>query len=384
MLLTGRTCLEVKTKNKILLLYPYYWPFYGAGGPVQSLFNLVDFFSESATFYLISHSKDINGENSALPIQEDVWVQGPNHEYCYYTKTISPFTLLKVFNDCKPDVVLINGVFHWHTSFVGVLLARMKGVSTIVSPRGMLQPWALSRGKVKKKIFLFFFELLLTKNIRWHATNEQEQNEILNIFGKDQLVFVAPNIPRKVSAGTKIENFQSTEKIKLVFLSLINPNKNLHVAIDAVSADSNRFSLDIYGPIIDENYWSKCSTLLKADSIIYKGSVPPWEVPSVLQEYHFFVLPTEGENFGHAIFDSLASGVPVIITDRTPWQNVDSHNAGFYINLTDKNSLPNVLEKIATLSNEEYNQYRSNSIRYAKTYLSGRNFIEEYAFLLQP
>lgn len=369
-------------KKKILLLYPYYWPFYGAGGPVQSLFNIVNTFKDSATFYLVSLSKDVDGKGSAPAIQENVWVQGLHQEYIYYTKFINPFTILKVFNDCKPEVVLINGVFHWHTSLFGVLFARLKGVDTIISPRGMLQPWALSRGKLKKKIFLFFFKSLLTKNTKWHATNEQEQDYIRDIFGEGQLVFVAPNIPRQVSAATQIEYFQPAEKVKLLFLSLINPNKNLHLIIEAVNRYSSRFSLDIYGPISDENYWSKCTSLIKVDSINYKGSVAPWQVPDTLQKYHFFVLPTQGENFGHAIFDSLAAGVPVIISKNTPWSQIDKKGAGYYIDLSDQESLFNTFEEISILSEDHYSRYRSNALEYARDYTSSRSYLSEYNFLL--
>ena len=176
----------------------------------------------------------------------------------------------------------------------------------------------------------------------------------------------------------------SEQKIKLVFLSLINPNKNLHLAIEAVNSLDALYSLDIYGPVIDKAYWNKCASAIKNGSNInYHGPIPPWEVPAILGQSHFLILPTQGENFGHAIFDALSIGTPVITTRHTPWQNLDSSHAGFYIDLENPDSIKDTLERIAILLPHEYESYRSGSITYARQYLANKNYRAEYNFLLQ-
>jgi hypothetical protein len=63
----------------------------------------------------------------------------------------------------------------------------------------------------------------------------------------------------------------------------------------------------------------------------YCGPLPPENVPERLGAYHFFVLPTLGENFGHAIHEALSAEVPVLIGCGTPWTSVTSMNAGWII-----------------------------------------------------
>ncbi|MFM7856615.1 MAG: hypothetical protein ACKO96_33005, partial [Flammeovirgaceae bacterium] len=208
-------------------MYPYYWPFYKAGGPVQSIYNIVQIFKGEANFYLISKNRDIDGTASPFSITENNWCKGPNDENIYYTSSLTPLLVFKIIQELRPHVILLNGIFNWQTTFFGVIFARLYGCKFIVSPRGMLQTWALDRGKVKKLIFIFVFKMLLRKKNNWHATDMQEQIDIKKIFGSRQNVSIAPNVPRALSKSETITFPTADKKIRLVFLSLINPNKNL-------------------------------------------------------------------------------------------------------------------------------------------------------------
>ena len=56
--------------------------------------------------------------------------------------------------------------------------------------------------------------------------------------------------------------------------------------------------------------------------VSYKGSVESDKVPGILKDYHFFLMPSEGENFGHGILEALTAACPVIISDKTPWTDL--------------------------------------------------------------
>ena len=350
---------------------------------MQSLYNLAALFKNKAAFYFVSLDKDIDGRPSEHPLKLNGWSLGPHDESIFCTSFISPLAIVKLIREVKPDIILINGIFHWHTSFFGLLIGKVLGSRVIISPRGMLQEWALKRGKLKKLLFLRALKLLVSKNEDWHATDEQEEKDIYKIFGLGQRVHIASNIPRPLGALTSVPFPDQFGKIRLVFLSLINPNKNLHLVIDAVNEGEGKFTLDIYGPVIDSNYWQLClHKISHSPWISYKGAVPPWEVSKILQDYHFFVLPTQGENFGHAIFDALSSGVPVIITRTTPWQGLDESTAGFYVNLDEAGSLHSQLNLIGQLTESGYDAYRIGSYQYASNYFKGRDYEKDYAFLL--
>lgn len=373
----------VGKRKRYLLLYPYYWPHYKAGGPVQSLFNIVSYFKDEGEFYLISHDRDIDGEISQLVEQRNKWIKGPNAEFIYFTSFISPLLVFNLLRQVKPDVVFINGLFNITTTFPGLLWAKIFNRKTIISPRGMLQQWALNRGGFKKMCYLRLFKVFLNFKELWHATDEQEKADILKIFGIKADVYLAGNIPRKVQSIIPVSFPDVDKRIKLVFLSLINPNKNLHLIIEAVQKCTGRYTLDIYGPVIDKEYWDFCQNKIVDRKLIsYKGSVPAWRVGEILPQYHFFVLPTAGENFGHAIFDALASGVPVIVTGNTPWKNLEDSSAGFYVDLRQPESLYDVLKTIASMAPAHYNLYRKQSLVYATKYWNSKDYRADYSFLL--
>ena len=370
------------SRRKIFLLYPYYWPHFKAGGPVQSLFNLVTIFGGEFDFYILSLNKDIDYSEPLETLQLGKWSRGLNQENIYYASLISPYLIYAKMREVEPDVVSINGIFHWNTSLFGLIAAKLLRRNVILSPRGMLQAWALQRGRWKKNLYLALFKNVLSKNEIWHATDRQEQNDIYTNFGKSQVVHVASNIPRMIGEGSVIPFPAVSKKIQLIFLSLVNPNKNLHLVIEAVRQFEN-FRLDIYGPVMNEEYWKSCQLRMQGvEHISYKGSVLPWNVPSLISTYHFLVLPTQGENFGHAIFDSLASGVPVIISKNTPWMEIAERQAGWYIDIENASSLVNTLKNITALDQSEYNAYRINSLEYARRYWQTNDFRQQYHFLL--
>jgi glycosyltransferase involved in cell wall biosynthesis len=368
-------------KKRVLLLYPYYWPNYKSGGPVQSLFNMVSLFSRDADFYLISRDRDLDGTPNKN-VQINKWNKGPNGENIYFVREIGFPTMLSVFKFVKPDNVLINGLFDVRTTLFGLWCALLFNCKVIVSPRGMLQEWGLKRNRLKKKLYLVFIKLFLVR-ATWHATDSAEVRDIVRAFGAKRKIFVASNIPRGTSAATTPPFPDEHGKINLVFISLINENKNLHLVIEAINRHSSEFTFDIYGPVIDTIYWQRCLALMEGCTTIrYHGAIPPWEVPQILASYHYFVLPTMGENFGHAIFDSLASGTPVIISRTTPWMNIDTSGAGYYVDLSAPSPLDGVLRELKTLQPSAYANARKNSLTYAKKFWESQNFLNDYKFLL--
>lgn len=370
-------------KRRVFFFYPFYWPLYKAGGPVQSLYNLAALFQDELDVYFISLEKDIDGTRADYPLVLDKWNKGRNQEKIFCTSVITPVLINRLLKEIKPDVVMINGMFHWHTTLFGIICGKINNLKIIISPRGMLQEWGLQRGRLKKALFLKVVKALLGKGAVWHATDQQEKEDINKIFGPQQHVSIASNIPRSLSPYSTIPYPDQHGKIKLVFLSLISPNKNLHLIIDAMKRCDQRITLDIYGPIIDEVYWAGCQKLMAGyANVTYKGAVPPWQVPQLIQRYHFFVLPTQGENFGHAIFDALASSVPVIISTHTPWKNIEASKAGRYVDIESKYPLNEIMDQLSAMKESEYEEYRLSAHCYAKNYLNSMNYKADYKFLL--
>jgi glycosyltransferase involved in cell wall biosynthesis len=82
------------------------------------------------------------------------------------------------------------------------------------------------------------------------------------------------------------------------------------------------------------------------------------DVWSVLADSHFFVLPTLGENFGHAIVEAWQSGIPVVISDRTPWRGLAQKNVGWDLALEDTFEWQRVLQRCVNMSVHDYHAMR--------------------------
>ncbi len=69
------------------------------------------------------------------------------------------------------------------------------------------------------------------------------------------------------------------------------------------------------------------------------------------------MLPTLGENFGHAIFESFAAGRPVLISDKTPWRGLAAKKAGWDIALEDEKAFIAAVQQAAGMGQEEFNEW---------------------------
>ena len=145
--------------------------------------------------------------------------------------------------------------------------------------------------------------------------------------------------------------------MRLVFISRISPKKNLVRLLEALAKVPVRTSLDIYGPKEDAHYWRECESLISSlpshIEVTYSGALRPAEVPATFSRYDAFAFPTLGENFGHVIAESLASGCPVVCSDTTPWSAVLERGGGEVIPDLTADSWAEVLTRWCSASAED-------------------------------
>jgi glycosyltransferase involved in cell wall biosynthesis len=99
-----------------------------------------------------------------------------------------------------------------------------------------------------------------------------------------------------------------------------------------------------------------------------------------LQTVHVFVLPSKGESFGHAIFEALSLGCPVLISNQTPWNNLLAQNAGIDLPL-DIVLFRKGLEHFITLDDHEWQQFRQGALALARRYVKGMDLEKNYNLL---
>jgi glycosyltransferase involved in cell wall biosynthesis len=254
-------------------------------------------------------------------------------------------------------------------------MAKKINAKVVIASRGMLQQEALNQKKWKKKIYTTLLKTSrILDSVTWHSTNTNETEDIYRTFNAENINMISnvPIVPNNNSK--KIES----QKSKLVSVSLNTEMKNIHFLIEVLKDVKQQINYDIYGPIKDKDYWQRCEaiidTLPENIKVEYKGEIDPDKIGDVLPNYNLFVLPTLGENFGHAIFEAFANGIPVLISDRTPWRNLEKQNIGFDLDL-DKNIWT---EKINSLNIEQLNNMRNDAYNFAKHYFKNGNFKNQY------
>jgi len=125
----------------------------------------------------------------------------------------------------------------------------------------------------------------------------------------------------------------------------------------------------IFGQVEDRAYWESCLELMdrmpKNVLTTYHGCVPHEQVSEILSGHDLFFLPTRGENFGHAIVESLLAGVPVLISDATPWRQLAEKHVGWDVPLRNMNEFAEKIEIMYDMVHEHIYSMRSSSIQYA-------------------
>jgi hypothetical protein len=317
----------------IVFVFDHFYPDYSAGGPVTSLANLASLLEPCNVKILTSASYYSTGKKfENIPLNE--WTK-QNKFTTWYADSSESITRA-IDTLAAGSLVYLNGIFS-QKFFRSVLnQARSRKLDVVVTPRGMLQRGALRDKSLKKFIYLYFLKFSgALKGVRWHATDEEERSDIRKWFGQHTEVDVIPNVPRLPMQSNTVLR-KDAGNLKLVCFSLISRKKNIGFLINLMASGKPAgVTLDIIGPVKDADYWKECQDPLKRcnGAVNYLGDADPAQVNDVLSRYHVFVLPTHGENFGHAIMESMSTFRPVLISEHTPWKDVEPLHGGFSIPL---------------------------------------------------
>ncbi len=218
--------------------------------------------------------------------------------------------------------------------------ARKSNTKLIVSPRGALSGWAMQHGSRAKKPFWHLLQKpALDPTACFHATAEAEYEDIRRM-GFRQPVAVIPNgIDVPDLKPKPIGNLRT-----LLFLGRIHPKKGLDMLLPAWRVVQGRFpewrllvagSDDTYS--VRSGYLAEMQALAKQlvlTRILFVGELRGADKLRAYQEADLFVLPTCSENFGLTVAESLASGTPAIVTKGAPWQGLETHGAGWWIDIS--------------------------------------------------
>ena len=220
-------------------------------------------------------------------------------------------------------------------------IARQAGVPYLVGIHGMLDDWSMKQKSLKKRLYLAtkgrrFLEQAAA--VHCTAQAEREQSEkwypkgrpvvLPLIFDLEEYIDLpGPQLARQAFASV----IPSTDEPVLLFLSRLHPKKRVDLLIEAAGELRRRgvsFKLLIAGTG-DEPYEAQLRQLVKeralTEEVAFVGFVTGKEKVSLYQAAHLFVLPTNQENWGFVLLESLACGTPVITTKGVDiWPELES------------------------------------------------------------
>lgn len=255
------------------------------------------------------------------------------------------------------QLVHLHGL--WNPKLHQVAAAcRRAGVPYVVSPRGMLDPWALSVKKWKKRIARWLYQDRDLKGAAaFHATAELEAEHIGEL-GFRQLIIIAPN-GVDVAGSKKCEcekvRTENQEKVAL-FMGRLHPGKGLLTLSEAwAKVLPQGWKMVVVGP---DDYGHKQEVVAKLEALEIRdewefvgmvGDAEKWEY---YRQADLLIHPSVSENFGITIAEGLAAGLPVICTKGTPWQDIADHKCGWWVDIGVE-PLAQALQAAITLSDEQ-------------------------------
>lgn len=359
-------------KPRILIFIDWYLPGYKAGGPIRSCANMVAALSEYFEFYIVTRSCDYMEKTPYTHVHTDKWNVLPDGSWVYYlsAENLCKKQIEYLVTEKKYNLVYINGLYSYFFSILPLILVKKYKIKAIVAPRGMLASGALSIKPVRKMLFLSYARMRgLYRNIRFHATGQQEKEQLKKKISESAVIMVAPNLPKPVPETIPVKRIKEKGKLKILQVARIAPEKNLLFALRVLADIKGEITFNIYGPVYDVNYWNKCrkqiALLPQNVQVEYHGSISPVDMDMVFQNNQLMLMPTLGENYGHIITESLAAACPVLISDKTPWVDLQSWHAGWAIPLHDTNSYHDVLHQCVELDQESYDALSLSSWKYA-------------------
>lgn len=356
-------------RSSILVQVDAYLPGYRAGGPIRSISAIVEQLGDEYSWRIICPDRDIGDRQPYPGVTPDAWCTVGKAQVFYASKRmLRPWHLLRLIKRTPHDLLYLNSFFSpvfSITPAIGQWLGLLPRRPLLIAPRGEFSSSALALKAYKKRPFIALAEVLgLYRNVFWHCSTPRELDDLrarVEIASDAGFIarnsFVAQDLVAHQSPGQGQVPVVRSSGLNVAFLSRISPMKNLEFALSVMAHVNVPVQFNIYGPEEDAAYASACRALAAQlpphVHATFHGPVAPDAVVHVLAQNDVFLLPTRGENFGHVIVEAWQAGLPVLISDQTPWRSLHEMNLGWDLPLTAPEAFVRVLDDVALWSQEK-------------------------------
>ena len=252
------------------------------------------------------------------------------------------------------DIVHAHGLWMQPSSYAATA-ARKHEVPFVFAPLGMLHVGALKRRALVKRVaWRLWVQECVRRTTCLHATGPGELDAI-RAARLTAPVAVVPNGIHLPQCATRAP--PKHEHPYALFLGRVHPYKNVHHLVEAWrSCRTREWRLIIAGPG-DGRYVRQIRASVEAcgEEIQWMGPVWGEAKWKLLADAGLLVLPSKSENFGMVVAEALAARTPVITTKGAPWQELETHRCGWWIDMGVE-SLIEALEKAMSHSPVELHE----------------------------
>lgn len=378
---------------RILTFVDYYLPGYKGGGPIRTIANMVSQLGGDFEFLIVTRDRDFLDTVPYDNVFIDQWnTVGQAKVFYASPATFSFLGVMRLLNETPHDLLYLNSFFSPVTTILPLIIRRLGlygNKPVILAPRGEFSVGALALKVTKKKIYIALIKMTgIYRQLIWQASSEFESEDIRrtlpNVLVASNILVAPDLLPLPIQtiedAASTHSDARSPGPLRIVFLSRISPKKNLDYLLRALSKVNVGVALTIYGPAEDSVYWLHCQSLIQAlpshITVTYQGEVTHEQVSQTFAAHDVFVFPTRGENFGHVIYESLAAGTAVIVSDQTPWLT-DPHGAVEVLTLEQPDVWTSVINQRAGFNDQAYTAQRKVAMSYTMRYMETSKAVEQ-------
>ncbi|MBD78448.1 MAG: hypothetical protein CL840_05980 [Crocinitomicaceae bacterium] len=374
--------MNSSNSSRVLILSDWYLPGIKAGGPIRSVDGIIQALKGELDIWLITSDRDLNDTNPYADIETDKWLE-QNGIHIYYAGPDNIGPIIEAELHKTWSAVYMNSLFSFRFTLRPLMICnRLKINKVVLAPRGMLGSGALQIKKNKKQLFLSVARWFgFYKRVTWHVSSKFEKQQVSAYF-KEANIEILPSLSKMKSSKAYYENV-TNDCLQMVLVARMAKVKNVDFLLSVLNSVSTSYQLDLYGPIEDKDYWRQCQEKIQLNklNVNYKGELPNETVLDTIKNYDLFVLPTTGENFGHSILESLTASVPVLISNRTPWVELEDRQAGFDLELNEPQSWVNKIEYFSNLTHSERQQWRQGAWKLSVEKLDQSKLVKKYVKL---
>jgi glycosyltransferase involved in cell wall biosynthesis len=375
-------------RPRVLVLSDWFAPGFRAGGIIRSVVHFAEQLEDALDIHILTSDRDLGDTRPYAGIEPDCWLPRSRHRVFYASPgQLRWDRLARTLRALEPDHIYLNSLYSRPLAICPLLLhwAGVLRAPLLLAPHGMLGEAAMGAKPLRKRAFIGALRATgIPARIRFHATDENEAADVQGWFGPGMQVVCLGDLPRRVTPFEPPPP-KVAGHLRLAFVGRSHPIKNLDFLLRVLAGVRARVELTAAVAREDEGHAQLCRALaaqLPSNvTVRYLEDVPHEAVQQVLRECHLVALPSQGENFGHAVFEAMATGRPVLVSDRTPWRGLAKTHAGWDLPLGDAQAFRDTLEAVAAMDAEALLPWCRGAWERARAYAENPLLRQAYADL---